>query len=721
MLGLKKSRCSISVLAFSLLVPSCVRAGPYFSREFKYDAPDRTPIVFGGWSRSVGSEAGEYCLYADVWYADGSNRWGLKAFFDPGTHDWQYRACAFVPEKPVARVKFFAFHRNPRLSGGKSAPVRGTAEFRDLFFERRAATNELLLSSEMTLRPYRDETETSEFRFVDNKSSHGYGRRAPIETRRPETAPTCPFDDYRVWTADSMRRVTPLTFPDGDERCAIDLELARNECESAQILVSVGNGEAWEKGELEIGPLTQDAQAGSPLTVEWRRVGYLPRELPFNRHACGAPAREKWIPDPLLPPAPFRVRKGGTQGLWLTVRADEAAAPGIYTGVVKVLEAGSVRAKVPLTVRVHPFALPRTFGLKTAFSLMDGFLKGRYGERFAEMKRKAIDVMLDYRLNPDDISRTDPPAIEDLLHARERGMNSFNILNVVPKAKNPKQKAVLAVKDPKEVCTDAFYEEFRNRLIPYVAELRRHGLEKLAYVYGFDERKSEFYEGIDRFWKRFRADFPDIPLMTTAKMYADLVEGHTNLPALVTTDIYCPTTYRWDVSVNRRLRAEGKSVWWYTCCSPVAPYANPASIEYPPMDGRLLLGFMTHWADADGFLFWHVNDWSERTQKTLDLADTFFPEWHTRNRLLMPGDGIFLYPAPDEVLPSIRLANVRDGVEDYEWLQLAVSRAGRSAVDALTRRLVRSLTDFTRDPAELRHVRTEVAKLIQGDAEGGPF
>lgn len=687
---------------------------------FDYDKPDMTPIVFGGSSRSIGSEAEDYCLYADVWYADGTTKWGLKAVFDPGTHDWQRRVCAFLPEKPVSRVKLNVLHRNTPKNGMEAPKPRGTVEFRDVFFERRDARGELLSEERMTLRPYRTGEEISEFRFVDNKSLFDYWQRPPeirIEEestcaklgRSPLAAGAC-----QVWTADSMRRVTPLTFPAPNEACAIELELARNESESAQILVSVAEDHEWQHGNLELGALAMDD--GTPLLgdLSWNRIGYVPREPSFYRHWLGAPSHEKWLPDPLLPPAPFKVRRGGTQGLWLTVRTDVRTKPGTYFGGVKVTEAGRVMASVPVRVRVRPFVLPKTFGLKTAFSLMDGYLKARYGKRFPEMKRKAVDVMLGHRLNPDDISRTEPPAVEELLHARERGMNSFNILNIVPKPTDPKAKAVLVVYDPKTVCNDEFYESFRDRLVPYVAKLREHGLERFAYVYGFDERESEFYEGIDRFWRRFRRDFPDIPMMTTAKMYADMVEGHTNLPALVTTDIYCPVTYRWSPDVNARLRAEGKRIWWYTCCAPLAPYANPAALEYPLMDGRMLLGFMTHWAKSDGFLFWHVNCWKEPTQRTMDIADTFFPEWHTRDGVLMPGDGIFLYPAADDILPSIRLANVRDGEEDYEWLLLAESAGGASSVKNAENRLIRSLRDFSRSPQAIREERRRIGDMIEG-------
>ena len=78
----------------------------------------------------------------------------------------------------------------------------------------------------------------------------------------------------------------------------------------------------------------------------------------------------------------------------------------------------------------------------------------------------------------------------------------------------------------------------------------------------------------------------------------------------------------------------------------------------------------------------------------------------------MPGDGVLLYPGKDHVLPSIRLAQIRDCVEDYEWLKLAAAKAGAAAVDSISRTLIRSLTDFTRDPSALREAHGRLARMI---------
>ena len=696
--------------AFLLLaVAAFAHVEPGFSHEFTYDKPDRTPVLFGGESRAKDVVAGDYCLYVDLWYDDGTPKWALTARFAAGTHDWQRSACVFLPEKPVKKIRIHALLRNP---GRNATPARGEAEFRNVYLVRREGRGDVLSEERFPNRPFAEGVSVARLVFTGTKSERVWTEEAerPGEVPRSTVAP----GESVVWTADSMRRVAPLDFPSAGERRDIALELARNESESAQVLVSVAEDVEWRAGELELGELRTAEGRLLRGTFKWERVGYVPLEPPFDRHPHFDLSRGRWIPDPLLPAAPFKVLKGSTQATWLTVRADADAEPGAYEGSVRVRRDGAEVAVVPVRVTVRNFALPKRFGLKTAFSVMDCHTRARYPERYDEMRRQSHDVMLDHRLNPDDITRTTPPLIGDLLHAKERGMNSFNVLNIVP----PPKKATdwVLVAKPETLFSDAFYESFTNRVVPYVAELRRRGLDDLAYLYGFDERQGEYYAGIDRMWRRLARDVPGVPLLTTAKMYADMAQGKTNLQCLVTTDWYCPCTYSWDRALNARLRAAGKKVWWYTCCGPRSPYANMASYVCPPAEGRLLLGFMTHWAEADGFLFWLVNPWGDMSRKTLDERETYFPEWHTRSNeaAKCPGDGMFLYPGERHVLPSVRLANIRDGVEDYEWLQLAAAAGGGEAVRAAEGGLVRSLTDFSSSPHDLRAARARVGDAAEG-------
>lgn len=80
-------------------------------------------------------------------------------------------------------------------------------------------------------------------------------------------------------------------------------------------------------------------------------------------------------------------------------------------------------------------------------------------------------------------------------------------------------------------------------------------------------------------------------------------------------------------------------------------------------------------------------------------------------------------------MPTIRLKNVRDGLEDYEYLwllkqRLAEAKAGRlalskewqdraSALLEVPGKVVESLTEFTREGAVLLEARRQAATLLE--------
>ena len=700
------------VLRLGLLVALLVPAGKVWGelRVFEYPEPNRLPLIFSAESRSVEAKAAEYCLYLDVTHSDGSNTWAIRSNFPGGTHDWVEARGIYLPTKPVAKVNFYAFLRQGT----------GTAEFRNLKLERREPTKDeatkLFAGVRRTLRPYLPEDEI-EGQAYDMKRRIVVDRTDRVDAK---VGPTSSINAGKsvVWVEDSMRRITPLTFPTLAEQNApvrIDLDVSCNESESAQILVSTAEDVAWESGDVRMPTSLIDAEGRKlKCALKWERQGYLKRKTikeSYGYHPLAFDLSEAWFPDPLLAAAPFKVRKGSTQGLWVTVRCDKDAVPGTYGGTIEVLRNGKTEAKIPLTVNVKGFVHPEAFGLKTAFTVMDGYTRVKYPEEYELRRRQSWDIMLDHRLNPDDITRHEPPPIADLEYARQRGMNSFGILNLVPPPKNKKEIWVHST-SPEMLDNPEFYAYLKRKLTPYVAELRRHGLLRYGYLYGFDEREHEHYAGIDRLWRKLKADFPDVPLMTTSRQYRDLKDGK-KYPCLESGDWFCPSTSTYDPELSASLRAKGKHVWWYTCCGPYYPYANFASYENPLIEGRLVVGWMTYRYRAEGFLFWAVNLWSGNGREVLDDgSDTYFPNWDTFSRDHAPGDGVLLYPTRSGVVPSIRLVQIRDAVEDYELLVSAERRFGRLCVEGLVARLVETMTRYNRDPAKLRKVRGELLEMV---------
>ena len=89
------------------------------------------------------------------------------------------------------------------------------------------------------------------------------------------------------------------------------------------------------------------------------------------------------------------------------------------------------------------------------------------------------------------------------------------------------------------------------------------------------------------------------------------------------------------------------------------------------------------------------------------------------------GDGQLLYPGKEAVLPSVRLANIHDGIEDYEAFAVLeeltnqLKPAEHSDLIAANRQLLampdevtRSLTEYTKAPHVLLRARRRLDHQI---------
>ena len=72
------------------------------------------PLLFSGWSKVEnvnGDPGGDYSLYADVTYADGTYLYAQIAPFGTGTHDWEFKSVTIRPEKPIRSLMVHALFR----------------------------------------------------------------------------------------------------------------------------------------------------------------------------------------------------------------------------------------------------------------------------------------------------------------------------------------------------------------------------------------------------------------------------------------------------------------------------------------------------------------------------------------------------------------------------------------------------------------------------------
>ena len=712
-----------------------------FYQEILFEKPDKSPVVFQGESLAYNAGyGGDYCIFADLHFADGTVRYAVKAKWRPGTHSWERAVMCYYPEKPVRKIVLSvllrnssgkALFRNISLRRGNPGPMMSYCSLLSLapfsrthyrldlgFFGAKTQfsgkftdkAGKSLAEFKSKGKIYRKEFSFAalphalELEMTDkNMTKREKILLSTLVRKAPEGKAFAPV----VWCANAMEKISPLTLPGKNPAQQKLMELAGNERESMQIVISNGKNQELKNVTCTVSDFRNESGIKFPGKINLQRIAYRPRTIPYATHPEQLPESEYWLPDPLLPMCTFSVPGRGNAGIWLTAYAPAGTLRGIYSGTVKVAAAGKVLGNIKVQIRVFGFDLPKTFSYRSAFSVMDGWLELYYPGRLPEFRRKAWDIMLDHRLNPDDITRTEMPEISDLLYARSRGMNSFNILHLVPK---PKKKVLWVIWGKLSEYNEKLFREFADRLDGYIAELEKHDLKKMGYFYGFDERRKDAFDALSR-TRAFVKNRWNIPLMSTSTMFQELVR-HPDKKEYQTTDWYCPLTNFYNPGLAERLRKNGHQVWSYTCCGPEYPYVNFANLEFPFMNGRQI-AWQVYTLKADGFLFWHVNNWAKRKPMYMS-SKSCFQRWYQHDKYAMnaTGDGELLYPGWNEIYPSIRLANVRDGSEDYDYLTLLRAKNPAMA-DKLAKQVCPSRKNGIRDYKKLLMIRRQIAEYLE--------
>ena len=132
-------------------------------------------------------------------------------------------------------------------------------------------------------------------------------------------------------------------------------------------------------------------------------------------------------------------------------------------------------------------------------------------------------------------------------------------------------------------------------------------------------------------------------------------------------------------------------------------------IEYPAIEGRLLMGAMTARQRPDGFLYYQISIWNSRRP----ITSGPFTDWDPRSWTTYHGDGSWTCVGPDGApVPTIRLENFRDGLEDF-----AAVRALEDLVrDFDVERLSPSPSIF--DPDKLRWMNGRFIRQMDDDELG---
>jgi hypothetical protein len=368
---------------------------------------------------------------------------------------------------------------------------------------------------------------------------------------------------------------------------------------------------------------------------------------------------------------PLRVAPNERQAVFVEIYTGRGRPAGRYAGEIVVGAAGR-SVKVPLALDILDFVLP---------------------------DRPTLPVMVFYEASQPELyqGRNLDAAYDRLAHAHR--------VELVHAWTQERVTGALPRFDGRAFTPDAGYEgpgeRTGNRIVPasfygpgpfatragwpqadaWVQFLQTTIPGALSFVYLPDEPTPDRFADV----RRIAED-----------VHANPGPGHA-LPTFVTRqiepalkgaiDIWCVPPQGLDLAAAASEQSAGRRVWFYNGGRPNGP---TLVIDAPPTDGRVI-GWAAFKHRLDGYFFWHGVHWQHNSQKQGERRQNVWANPITFDNRGQPnkadfgfinGDGVLMYPGeevlhPDEdrgiagPIGTLQLANLRRGLQDYEYLTIA--------------------------------------------------
>ncbi len=373
---------------------------------------------------------------------------------------------------------------------------------------------------------------------------------------------------------------------------------------------------------------------------------------------------------------PFSVETGFNQPVWVDIEVPRTAESGRYEGTF-LITSDQGTATGTIVLHVWNFSIPIKPALKSSFP----FGNGDSGT-LAQNKE-----LLRNRLSPISVNVADERALLDSGGLTARSLGFW---------------------------ADANHAQCSTMSAPpSVAEIQArvalHQPDLFLYNYTADEigTCTSLFPDV-KAWARnlHAAGVPN--LITMAPTSALLDDGSGTGRSAV--DIWVGLPWLLDRQTPDVAVAIGKGdqVWSYNALSQ-DDYSPKWLMDYPPINFRLQPGLISQSLHLTGLLYWKVDRWTQDPWNDVNNTGVFAPGNN------YPGEGMLVYPGTQAGLvgaaPSMRLKWMRDGVDDYDFVQL-LRNAGRGAwAEQITRTVAPDWTNWTRDPSAI-----EAARRALGDA-----
>ncbi len=491
----------------------------------------------------------------------------------------------------------------------------------------------------------------------------------------------------------------------------VHISAARNEYEGFQILVLGNPDYGTEFLSLDLSDLKgQNGNVIEASHIEWGWVRSITTEAPdIPVDFVGA------IPDVIMEGEDFfSVEAEDFTPVFVRIYVAPETKAGTYTGTVTVFGQDYLE-EVNVTLNVYDFTLPVKGSIPVAFSFFDHYYTEWYGlsELSDEQTMGIYDFLLKYRIPPNNIYTR--KSIEPEPRFLEELKGRTNFFTLMGWGGNVLEGEALQDKMSK-------YDELINTI-------RDMGMLDDLYFYGSDELAHHMRRNLP-------AATQAVEMLSKAYPWLRMMQTSFPIPELRELyNVWVPLFSYFADSDNVRLleelRENGAEIWWYAADDPQHPMPN-FFLDYPVFDNRIIMT-LSYMYNIEGILYWCINrEWATNMDIRNSWPDA---EWrpfiyHMRHgtRKWRNGMGNYMYPAPDgRIYPSLRLENLRDGLEDYEYLkllealahELEASQSGHpslheaKALLSVPANVATAIDHYNPDPEALLEYRDRVARQIE--------
>ena len=558
----------------------------------------------------------------------------------------------------------------------------------------------------------------------------------------------------RLTALNSMERTGQNQEPNGTSK--VDIKSARNEVESFQVVVTALK-ENIKIAKVEISDLiAKDGAKIGRENIKLFRAEY----VCVRRSTRRAELPPGLYPDPLVPfinpltgkpieprrqfskrwgepvttvghemyAVPFEVFRGQNQPIWVDVHVPKNVPAGIYNGKCTVTAAGGISGQIPVTLTVWDFTLPdgptHKNHLGSFYNISRYFNVKRDSEEFKQIEMRYCQAMANNRINPPIPRRLMPEVKNDgslnIIPERHKGLkefiNKFHVTDFeIPRAPFFSLPRSTSNDDYKRV-PPAAAEKSKRYYRQYYDYLKKNGWEKRAYIYMLDEPNlRENYEQVLVLGRLVHEAAPQLKCLVVEQTYPQNPSWPDIDPAV---DIWCPLwSFIDEKTINEKI-SHGDEVWSYTALVQRSPRYHP---EYEKVKGL----DPPYWHLDRPLTVYRVPTWINRRYNITGLL-----YWTTITKVIEPwlnpafshygihfnGGGFLFYPGTpcgiDGPVCSMRMKNLRDGMEDYEYFAILEKLAGKEIVKKIVNTVAPSWWDFSKEPEKFLAAREELADEI---------